>query len=632
MKACRLFLVLVVLSAMPLLATTFIMPTDDEMILKSQRIVIGSVQSAYVRESDGALHTVYDFRVERTLKGAATPGGTSIRIVSPGGALEDRGVVVHGAAHFAIGERVLLFLTRSQSEWTPVDLTLGKFRFVMSSKGDRLLTRDLEDVGVWERDGTRHMEKVRREDGFLQFIEDRVAGRRTKSEEQADYLVAASSVILPPAPESGVLRIRADDGYTPESYTGRVTCGPPFCSPQIGPFPTRWNVFPNPVQYFKKADQNIAGAVDGGVGTIQNGLAAWTNDCGSNAVLTYGGTTNTASADFDGVNVVEFNDPQGRIAGSFGGGGTVAVAFSSFAGTHSFLSQTWWTYTSADIVFQDGFTAANAAFATAMSHEIGHTIGWRHSNAAPATGNDQTISCSAATEECTSTNTAIMFWQAGTTFNFTLQPWDINAVRGVYPTACITVDPPTAVVATGSLTGGSVTVSWTNSGTATSYNVYRSTDNVNFTKISTDGTVTTTPFVDNTATTGTAYMYRVRGVASAVESADSNKDFAVPMSYTDPTITASSTPVKAAHFTQLTTATNGLRTMAGLGAVNFSEGTPASSGAIRRSHVIELRTAIDAARVALGFSAGSYTTDGTITIGVTTIKKNVVDELRTALR
>lgn len=196
----------------------------------------------------------------------------------------------------------------------------------------------------------------------------------------------------------------------------------------------------------------------------------------------------------------------------------------------------------------------------------------------------------------------------------------------------VTVNPPTGVLAIGSQTGGSVTVMWTNSGTATSYNVYRSTDNVNFTKISTDGAVTSTPFIDGTAVAGLAYMYKVRGVNSGTESSDSNKDFAVPMSYTDSTITATTTSVKAAHFTQLMTAANTLRAMAGLGAISFTEGTPAASGVVRRTHVTELRSGIDLARTTLTFSAGSYPTDNTITAGTTTIKKAVVDEMRAALQ
>jgi hypothetical protein len=181
-------------------------------------------------------------------------------------------------------------------------------------------------------------------------------------------------------------------------------------------------------------------------------------------------------------------------------------------------------------------------------------------------------------------------------------------------------------------TGATVAlITWTNSGTATSYNVYRSTNGSAFSKISTDGAVTSTPYVDSAASSNVAYIYKVRGVNSGTESSDSNTDFTVTTSFTDPTLTTS-TPVKAIHFTQLVTAANALRTAASLGAISFTQGTPAASGTVRRTHVIELRAGIDAARTTLGFTAGTYSTDGTITVGTTTIKKAHINELRAALQ
>jgi hypothetical protein len=179
--AIRLVIFLLFVLAIPAGATTFIMPTDEEMVTRSHRIVIGTAQSSYVRDRDGSVETVYTFSVERSLKGE--PANSSLTIVSPGGALNGRGVIVHSAAHFAIGDRVLLFLTKEHGDWTPLDLTLGKFRFVTSNKGDRLLTRDLEYATGWERDGSPHQEKVRREELFLQFIRDRVKGREVQSDE-----------------------------------------------------------------------------------------------------------------------------------------------------------------------------------------------------------------------------------------------------------------------------------------------------------------------------------------------------------------------------------------------------------------------------------------------------------------
>lgn len=624
--AIRLILFALLVCAVPAGATTFIMPTDEQMVARSQRIVIGTVQSSYVRERDGSVETIYAFSVERSLKGDAAD--SSLTIVSPGGALGGRGVIVHSAAHFAIGDRVLLFLTKEHGDWTPLDLTLGKFRFVTSNKGDRLLTRDLEDVTGWERDGSSHVEKVRREEPFLQFIRDRVKGREVQSDEQS-YLVDPSSVVLAPVEKTGARRVQTDVVYTPGSYTRNVTCSPPFCSPEVGPYPSRWQTFPGAVTFQKKNNQDIAGAIDGGVSVIQSGLAAWTNDCGSNVNLVYGGTTTTPSADFDGVNVVEFNDPQGRIDGTFPGtSSTVAITFVSYNDFHTAFSETWWSIGDADVVFNDGFTATNAAFNTAMTHELGHAIGFRHSNASQTDGAAQTVNCNAANEECTPTNTAVMFYLANPTFGFTLQPFDINAVRAVYPSSCVTLTAPTNLVATAA-SGTSVNLTWTAAAGATGYKVYRSINNSSFTSV---GTPTSPAFTDSPLSPNAAYMYKVTATdATPSESGFSNPDFATTVVFTDPTITAGSTLVKAAHVTELRTAVNALRTLnGGQSAFVFTDPTLDSTVPIKAVHITELQTQLNTVRTALGFTTVTFAE--TPIAGTTLVKKLHIDELRAGVQ
>src|SRR4051812_12388301 len=97
---------LVVVSAS---GTTFVMPTDDEMIAKSPAIVTGTVEGSFVRESDRQLETVYEVRITKTYKGSL-PEGRLVQIVAPGGVLGDRAMIVHATAQLAQGERVLLFL------------------------------------------------------------------------------------------------------------------------------------------------------------------------------------------------------------------------------------------------------------------------------------------------------------------------------------------------------------------------------------------------------------------------------------------------------------------------------------------------------------------------------------------
>ncbi|MDP9194575.1 MAG: FG-GAP-like repeat-containing protein [Acidobacteriota bacterium] len=395
-------------------ATTFVVPEDEELIAKSTVIAVGTVEGSYVQETEGIIETVYEIRLEQSLKAPLRMDGL-VSVVSPGGVIGDRALHVEAAAHFAQGERVLLFLTRHKGRWTTTDLTLGKFRFVTSTSGEELLVRDMEDVVGWDRRGQVHREKVRRRDGFLEFLEKRIHGQTAK----ADYLVEASEVTLPPSepPLERTLTPVVNAPFAGATYTSWISNQP-----------TRWPNISAGVAFHKVASQNISGLSDGGVSVIQNGLAAWTNECGSVINLTYGGTTNTPSTNFDNVHVVEFNDPQNRISGSWSGSGTIGICFNSFSSNHSFDGRNWWSITDADVVFQNGFPGTHASFATAMTHELGHGIGWRHSNQNHMT---QGAACNSSVEECTSA--AIMNSSVSSSYQYTLQPWDINAAQSVYP-------------------------------------------------------------------------------------------------------------------------------------------------------------------------------------------------------
>jgi hypothetical protein len=449
------------ITAVTLSASSFIVPKDAELVSRSTAIVVGTVEGVYVEQSETDINTVAEVRLERAVKGAGR-ADELIRVATYGGVSGDRALVVPGAAHFEQGERVLLFLVRDphdSSRWRTTDLTLGKFRFVTSSKGARLLTRDTDDIEGWDAAGTPHVEKLRKETEFLQSIEQRVRGRVVAE----DYLVDPAEVTLQTTPaEPHGLTPQSNATYPPRTYTTNVNSSGTY-------LPSRWPNMAAGVTMYKRSDQNISGVADGGVSVIQGGMNAWNSECGSVVNLIYGGQSATASANFDTVHVVEFNDPQGRVPGSWTGAGTIAITFISYSGQHSFNNETWWSITDADVVFQDGFPGTHPAFPTAMTHELGHGIGWRHSNAhyISTTGADQP--CDPSVEECSTS--AIMNATAIPSFGYALQTWDVNAVESVYPggTCGGTCTPPaiTSQTASTSISAGSlVTLTVTATGTA----------------------------------------------------------------------------------------------------------------------------------------------------------------------
>jgi hypothetical protein len=191
------------------------------------------------------------------------------------------------------------------------------------------------------------------------------------------------------------------------------------------------------------------------------------------------------------------------------------------------------------------------------------------------------------------------------------------------------VTAPTSVAAN-AVTSTSVQVSWSGS-CSTACHVYRSSDHVNYSLV---GSPASSPFTDTGAmvpiSANTAYLYKVRAFDGSTESLDSNIDLATTVIFTDPTLTTG-VVVKAVHFTELQTAINAVRTLAGLSAFSFTAPAPGASVTIQAAHVSDLRTALNAARNTLTLSSISYT-DPTITVGSTVMKAAHINDLRAGVQ
>ena len=124
---------------------------------------------------------------------------------------------------------------------------------------------------------------------------------------------------------------------------------------------------------------------------------------------------------------------------------------------------------------------------------------------------------------------------------------------------------------------------------------------------------------------GAAYLFKARAVdAAATPSAYSAPDLATAIVFADDPIVPFVTKAKLAHITELRTAVNAVRALAGLAAATWT--TIQVGDAIQAPPITELRTAVDAARSTLLLSALSYT-DPSLSAGVR-IKAAHVQELR----
>lgn len=97
------------------------------------------------------------------------------------------------------------------------------------------------------------------------------------------------------------------------------------------------------------------------------------------------------------------------------------------------------------------------------------------------------------------------------------------------------------------------------------------------------------------------------------------------------TLTARTTPIKAAHFTELRSAIDTLRSHYALGAFAWTDTLSAGATPIKRQHLVDLRTALDQGYSAAAKAHAAYT-DPSITARVTAIKAAHLLELRTFVR
>jgi hypothetical protein len=221
----------------------------------------------------------------------------------------------------------------------------------------------------------------------------------------------------------------------------------------------------------------------------------------------------------------------------------------------------------------------------------------------------------------------------GTAYTFTVTATNATgtgaasaASNSVTPTSVLGI--PSGVIATTS-SSTAVGVAWTGSMNAVSYEIGRSSNGSTFVVV---GSSAGSAFTDTTAAANTAYLFAVRAVgAMADRSPYSTADLATTVIFADDPLVVGMTGVKSVHVTQLRTAVNAVRILAGAGAASFTDPDLGTSIFVRKIHMDELRTALNGGRTALLLPAISFT-EPTLTALATTIKAIHFAELRAGVK
>lgn len=195
----------------------------------------------------------------------------------------------------------------------------------------------------------------------------------------------------------------------------------------------------------------------------------------------------------------------------------------------------------------------------------------------------------------------------------TTTTYEVELVNGCpaapsWAAATVTVVPPAPLTTSATKSGAtSVHVTWTKAPDAVidSYRIERCASSCNgggnWTLAGTSGSMS---FSDGGRSPNSAYAYRVVSVRAGTLSAGASPpDFASTYAFSDDPAAVDG-PARAVHLTELRSAVNALRAVAGLGAYSY-EDTMAAGLTIKALHFQQLREALNGAR--LVFGAGTVT-------------------------
>ncbi|MEO8379940.1 MAG: M57 family metalloprotease [Acidobacteriota bacterium] len=400
-------------------AATYIVPTDAEMIQKSDDIVIATGVSSFVeRNAHGGIVTRYTLRVDESLKGHRSAGDHLV-LTERGGLLDGKIKYIPGTPEYEPGAKYLIF-TETNNDFEPVTFGMALGQFFFTNQGSRKLLLRTEIYGF---DGNLggYKEQARDAGGFVTYIRGIVSQRISPL---PTYFVAGAE------PEYTLRSGKIESLATRTSYLMQQS-GQGF----------RWST---PSATFVKSGSAVG--PDGNVAVTQ-AFAEW-NSTTSNIDYSDGGQDNTAMGGLtstDGKNAILFNDPNNEVGSAAGIGG-----ISAGGNPYTLDGETFWDMIEVDVVMNDGAFAQNC-YNSVATHEIGHTLGFRHSDQPPSGG-------------VTTTN-AIMNSVVQCSWNGVLKTYDNDAASTVYGAGAvcsppsITTQPQSKSVAVGTQTSLSVVAS-----------------------------------------------------------------------------------------------------------------------------------------------------------------------------
>lgn len=356
-------------------ASTFFIPSDDDLIIGARAIVRGKVLSVscQVDEQTGRIFTYVRVRVRQVLKGEI--GEPEIVLKEQGGRAGDRGSVIFGSPQFAAGERVVLYLdTRRDGSLRVHQMFLGKFSIISNpATGERAVVRDTggKNITVLQRDaGGEAVATSRMElSAYLDMVQRRAEVNRERSEGFAGTYYKATPLLAEPTEYN---RISSGDEIAPDF----ILIAPParWFEPDTGEI----------VHYWVNTEGAPSAQIVDDVSAATN---AWSSVPGCALRLNNDGAT---GACYSGQNTVVFNNCDGQFSPSPSCGGILALGGVdySYNQTKVINGTTFVRVYAGHISFNpyaSCFFTDRCRVQEIATHEMGHTIGLGHSQFSDAT-------------------------------------------------------------------------------------------------------------------------------------------------------------------------------------------------------------------------------------------------------